>query len=34
MLALVNLALYFQARYFRSPQATGIQAVQAVETQR
>ena len=34
MLALVNLARYFQARYFRTQQATGIQAIQAVNTQR
>ena len=34
MLALVNLALYFQSRYFRSPRATGIQTTQAVQTHR
>jgi arsenite transporter len=33
MLALVNLALYFQARYFRTPQSTGIQTIQVVKTQ-
>jgi ACR3 family arsenite transporter len=34
MLALVNLSLYFQGKYFRGPPGSGIQPVQAVETQR